>query len=493
MDKTGKNIGAADFPRRLFYFNGGFARQKTLRRILTLAGYKLCLGLPGADDGVVVWGHSPHAWRGEKIAARYGASILRIEDAFVRSLRPGRMGDAPLGVMIDGDAVHFDSAKPSRLEEILALDPLDDSNILERARVGIARIRDLHLSKYNIHDPDLPPPAPGYVLVVDQTKGDASIRHAGANAATFAEMLALAVEENPGQRIVIKTHPETQMGLRPGHFGAAGLPPQVSLCTDALSPWALLDGAISVYTVSSQLGFEAILAGHRPHIFGQPFYAGWGLSQDRNPVARRNRNLTRTQLFAGAMLLAPTWYDPGRDRLCSFEDMLNQLESDVRAFRQDRGGYVASGMRLWKRGALQGFYGAQKPVIFARSPDTAQARAGGHKHLIWANAAPPTAEIAPVLRVEDGFLRSRGLGAQLVPPLSLVSDDLGIYYDPTRESRFERLILAPPAPRCTGPRNQADRADPGRARVEIQPVGGPARPVPSATGHANSGARSGRR
>ena len=30
-------------------------------------------------------------------------------------------------------------------------------------------------------------------------------------------------------------------------------------------------------------------------------------------------------------------------------------------------------------------------------------------------------------------------GAALTPPLSLVADDLGIYYDPTRESRLERL------------------------------------------------------
>ena len=38
------------------------------------------------------------------------------------------------------------------------------------------------------------------------------------------------------------------------------------------------------------------------------------------------------------------------------------------------------------------------------------------------------------------FLRSRGLGADLVPPLSLVLDDLGIHYDPSRPSRLEHLI-----------------------------------------------------
>lgn len=42
--------------------------------------------------------------------------------------------------------------------------------------------------------------------------------------------------------------------------------------------------------------------------------------------------------------------------------------------------------------------------------------------------------------MEDGFLRSAGLGAALIEPVSLALDDLGIYYDPTRESRLERLI-----------------------------------------------------
>ncbi len=121
------------------------------------------------------------------------------------------------------------------------------------------------------------------------------------------------------------------------------------LLTDPVAPQALLEGAIAVYTVSSQLGFEAILAGHRPHVFGQPFYAGWGLSEDEQVFPRRRRTLTQVQLFAAAMILAPTWYDPCRDRLCPFEEALDQLEAEVRALREDRHGHVATGMRLWKR------------------------------------------------------------------------------------------------------------------------------------------------
>lgn len=42
--------------------------------------------------------------------------------------------------------------------------------------------------------------------------------------------------------------------------------------------------------------------------------------------------------------------------------------------------------------------------------------------------------------MEDGFLRSSGLGSDLLPPLSLVLDKRGIYYDATRPSDLEVLL-----------------------------------------------------
>ncbi|MGB8815490.1 MAG: capsular polysaccharide biosynthesis protein, partial [Paracoccaceae bacterium] len=440
---------AGSSPRRLFFYNAGFLRQPRLRRILSLAGHELRLGLPGPADGVVVWGRSPYAARGEAIAAKHHVPVTRIEDAFLRSIRPGRMGDAPLGLLIDPHGVHFDPSHPSALEQILTTHRLDDSNLLLRARDGIARIQASHLSKYNIHDPTLPAPPAGYVLVIDQTQGDASIRHSGAKASTFREMLVFAQEENPGARVIIKTHPETAQGLRPGHFGPEHATGNVTLLTDPISPWALLSGAVAVYTVSSQLGFEAILTGHRPRVFGQPFYAGWGLSADENPVPRRERKLTRAQLFAAAMILAPTWYDPCRDRLCSFEEAVDQLESEARTYREDRHGHIALGMRMWKRGRLQAVFGREKPLQFQddAAKAVAMAHATGRGLLIWAGKEPEALSApTPIRRVEDGFLRSRGLGADLIAPLSLVTDDLGIYYDPSRPSRLEHLIAAPLPP-----------------------------------------------
>ena len=86
------------------------------------------------------------------------------------------------------------------------------------------------------------------------------------------------------------------------------------------------------------------MAGHKPVVFGQPFYIGWGLSDDRMPLDRRQRKLTRAQLFAGAMILYPRWYDPFRDELCELETAIRALEAAARAWRDDAQGWVASGL-----------------------------------------------------------------------------------------------------------------------------------------------------
>src|SRR5690606_6526603 len=148
--------------------------------ILALKGWDIRLGAPRPGDWVGVWGQSPTAPRGEAVAGWAEAPVLRVEDAFLRSVRPGREGEPPLGLVLDRRGVHFASAQPSDLESLLAEAPLDDTALLHRARDGITRLAAAHLSKYNAFDPALPLPEPPFVLVIDQTRGDASITHGAA-------------------------------------------------------------------------------------------------------------------------------------------------------------------------------------------------------------------------------------------------------------------------------------------------------------------------
>lgn len=425
--------------RRLCVYNSGFLTQSRVKRILHLSGWSVALGRPSGDDWVGVWGAAPSAERGLAVAEGRDAPVLRVEDAFLRSLHPGRVEkQPPLGLVLDRTGLHFDASRPSDLETLLIEDPLDDSELLNNARDLSARLCQSRLSKYSAYDPDLALPEPGYVLVIDQAEGDASVLASVPGAdmarARFAEMLYYAQTEHPAARILIRSHPETQAGKRSGHFTKEQAQGRISFVDGAYAPMDLLEGAIAVYTLSSQMGFEAILAGHKPRVFGTPFYAGWGLTHDEHQLIRRQRKLTRAQLFAGAMMRYPIWYDPYHDRLCDLERVLATLEATQRAWIDDRNGWVGRNIRLWKRPHMQAMFGAEKPMRFGTTrPD------GSMKTMAWGMAAQD-GDVC----VEDGFIRSQGLGAELVPPLSLVLDDTGIYFDPTRPSRLETLIAKSP-------------------------------------------------
>ena len=296
MTSNPLDTAAASAPsRRLFVYNGGFLTQRRIRRILALSGYDVSLGKPAPDDLIGVWGQSPTSWRGEAVSEKTTAPVLRVEDTFLRSVLPGRDGEPPLGLHLDSRGVHFDPSKPSDLEMILRGEPLDDTALLNRARDCAEAIKRANLSKYNGFELRLDAPEAGYVLVIDQIAGDASVTASRADRNTFLEMLFVAREEHPAARILIKTHPETTAGHRDGHYLDTDLGENVEFYSAPISPHVLLNGAVGVYTVSSQFGFEAIMAGHKPVVFGQPFYIGWGLSDDRMPLDRRQRKLTRAQ------------------------------------------------------------------------------------------------------------------------------------------------------------------------------------------------------
>ncbi|MGB3402578.1 MAG: hypothetical protein WBA77_07795, partial [Microcoleaceae cyanobacterium] len=79
--------------RRLFVYNGGFLTQTRVKRILHLTGYHVSLGAPKPEDLVGVWGNSPTSYRGEAVSENRSAGLIRIEDAWLRSLHPGRGGE----------------------------------------------------------------------------------------------------------------------------------------------------------------------------------------------------------------------------------------------------------------------------------------------------------------------------------------------------------------------------------------------------------------
>ncbi|WP_245667640.1 capsular polysaccharide biosynthesis protein [Neptunicoccus sediminis] len=434
---------------RAFGFSASFLLNKPLRRALRAAGMDPRLGWPRKGDRVLVWGRKPVSRRGRAIASATSAQVITAEDGFLRSLRTGRQGEPPRSLVLDHKGIYFETAAPNDLQDIFRAGPVLSDAQRHAALEGIAFLRDCHLSKYNdfaLDPPALPDP---FVLVVDQTYGDASVAGAGAGSETFAQMLQSALTEHPDALIVIKTHPETSAGQRRGYFGAQDASDRVILLDAAVSPWHLMEQARAVYCVSSQMGMEAIFAGHRPVVFGNAFYCGLDLSEDRHPQVKPRGHRSAAQVFHGVYQMYCHWVDPVTGAPSDFVSTARHLSAAADFRRRTSGFKVFVGMRLWKRGFLRRYFQQDGPApVFEDDPAKA-ARLAKEKSgavYVWSgketealSAACDTSGV-PLIRVEDGFLRSSGLGAALVEPVSLALDDLGIYYDPTRESRLERLI-----------------------------------------------------
>ncbi|WP_439104208.1 capsular polysaccharide biosynthesis protein [Celeribacter marinus] len=333
---------------------------------------------------------------------------------------------APAGIWADALACPL-TGKRSDLEHLLACAPLDDTALLDRARAGIAWWQSSQICKYSAqseHNPKINVP---YVLVLDQPKSDESFENGSDTDALLREMLVFAQTELTRTHVVI-------LSVEGGHFTDAETSETITVVPHTANPWPLLECATRVYSHSASLGFEAILSGHHPRVFGQPWYAGWGLTDDENPVPHRARALTRAQLFAASMILYPTWINPRTGAPCDFEAAIAHAQARHRAAREDTHGYVASGLVRWKHKHMRRTFGRARFEITNDPQKIALARDNGARHMAW--GAHQTADI----RVEDGFLRSKGLGAALIAPVSLTLDENGVYFDPTRPSQLENLI-----------------------------------------------------
>jgi capsular polysaccharide export protein len=83
--------------------------------------------------------------------------------------------------------------------------------------------------------------------------------------------------------------------------------------------------------MTSLVGFEALLREKRVFTYGLPFYAGWGLTQDYVPHARRSRKLKLEELVAGTLLVYPRYYNFRVRAFCTAEQMVSELDRQRRA------------------------------------------------------------------------------------------------------------------------------------------------------------------
>ncbi|MBF4554910.1 capsular polysaccharide biosynthesis protein [Pseudomonas sp. p50] len=430
-------------PRRsLLILSKGAQQIPTLPALLP--EYRLLCGTVGdiakADD-VLAWGRKPSALRAQAAADAAGLPLITVEDGFLRSVGLGSE-DPPLSLIVDPLGIYYDASGPSRLEQLISL-PLTQAQIL-RARTLQASWCEERVSKYNgarIEACALPQPC---VLVADQTCGDASLQ--GASTADFQRMLDAALAEHPQSTVVVKVHPDVVAGRKQGHFDLPALRKhqRVQVISDNVHPAELLSAAQAVYVMTSQLGFDALLWNVPVHTFGMPFYAGWGLTVDALPPPERRQLVSLEQLLHAALVEYPRYVDPETGAACQVETVLAWLGLQRRMRSRLPENLHMVGFSKWKHPLVQDFFNGSS-ALFAQPSKSSKTPAAvvtwGCQHDSVVAQQNNTSHLG---RVEDGFLRSVGLGAKKTRPLSWVFDDLGIYYDATRPSRLEHILQNDP-------------------------------------------------
>lgn len=275
---------------------------------------------------VVGWGLKATASRARELAITSDASYIALEDGFIRSIEPGPE-EPPLSLVIDRLGVHYDATAVSELEVLITRSAYNrDEKRLARAAAGIRLLYENAISKYN-HAPQRteaelgldPARRTGRVLVIDQTRGDSSIIYGQATAASFGQMLAAARVENPGAEIVVKLHPEVVSGRKQGHLGTVVDDGDTRVVRDNVNPWSLIDVVDKIYVVTSQMGLEGLMAGREVIVFGAPFYAGWGLTDDRVRIERRSARPSLEQVFAAIYFDYTRYISPVSCREIPFE------------------------------------------------------------------------------------------------------------------------------------------------------------------------------
>ena len=400
--------------------------------------------LPGRRrdvEALLAWGRRPSAQRVERLGRRWQLPVWHLEDGLLRSLAKGRQ-HPPLALLVDDLGVHFDASQPSRMEQRIQ-QPLTPAQH-NRARALQTQWCDQRLSKLNPAR-DSPAPAGPFVLVVDQSAGDLSIGLGQATPESFRRMLQEALSNHPDCQVVVKVHPDVIRGRARGHFRRRDLQhPRIRLCADGLHPAALLEQAQAVYVVTSQMGFEALLWGRTVHCFGMPFYAGWGLTVDRLPApARRGASVPLEAVVHAALVEGSRCVDPHRHQPCPIEALMEAIGLQRRLQGADPQRVQAFGFTPWKQRSLKRFLaGSELRFRLPRALPGPRAEAVA----VWGRRARPrllaTARQRglPLLHVEDGFLRSVGLGADLIEPISWVVDRRGMYYDATEASDLEQRL-----------------------------------------------------
>lgn len=279
--------------------------------------------------------------------------------------------------------------------------------------------------------------------------------HARALSAVLAAPVkGLADTPRKGEGVLVAPDQEGLPGLA-GAARAAGVPLALVVTAPLRAPAPFGKDTLAILVLPldplSEGGESNIAGVLRP--FARPPATGTLAAACADALATALKEIAGTEaeeLAAGLVLCAmlyPSPYD--RNRALGFAGAAGGAAAFARRAELSDRPLFCFGAKSWNHASIRAAYAAD-PERFTFCADAGEAvgraRAAGGRVLGWAAGVTPEIEArageagVDLWRIEDGFLRSVGLGAGLARGASVAFDDEGIYFDATRPSRMERLL-----------------------------------------------------
>jgi capsular polysaccharide export protein len=156
-------------------------------------------------------------------------------------------------------------------------------------------------------------------------ESDASIRFGAPGVCTNLGLLQAVRAAEPEAYLVYKPHPDVTAGLC-----RAGVGEEIAQrCCDEVLTSGSIDQLFTqidaLHVLTSLAGFEGLLRGVEVYCWGLPFYAGWGLTRDRETCSRRGRSLSLDALVHAALIEYPRYVSRGSGWFITPEQAIDEL------------------------------------------------------------------------------------------------------------------------------------------------------------------------
>jgi capsular polysaccharide export protein len=264
-------------------------------------------------------------------------------------------------------------------------------------------------------------------------KSPSALAQALASARVGGAFWAAQPDPQIGRDLLLAPSTREEARLMLAQAAVDGMAERVHLLEPAreVDPWHIADHAAAIWVgADHELALVGALAGKPLKLFGNGRFSALG---EGTPAPEILHRLLAEELTGRTAYTNPFTGKP-MDALAAIV-MLAEWRRLIDSNRRISAVY---GIARWKRATVDALlWAGEGPPAYARK---AKALAHGDTALVWKSRAPAhlpgqlESQGVVVGEIEDGFIRSTGLGANCVPPLSVVVDHLGIYFDPSQSS-----------------------------------------------------------